>query len=163
MLRLSAIPQRLIRKNSRRSSRARVWPPSKSAWPTTGGPEILQEEIRKDYEKIVEHHRLGHERDFTRSFQDLLKKAWFEDITKFVTKRGLLSFGRKARYFARGGIKEMGTSNNPALGWPQFEAIPKFSNSLSEMFSGGKRLEHFSMDERDKIRKYISKVSVFIY
>ena len=128
------------------------------AAPESGGPEIFRAEIRKEYETVLGHYTRGHERDFEKSLEELLKSVWFEDVTKLVTKRGLLSFGRRARYFARGGIKEMGRSNDPEIGWPDFEAVPKFSNSLSEMYSRGKKLEHFSMDERLKIRKYISRV-----
>jgi hypothetical protein len=49
-------------------------------------------------------------------------------------------------------------SDDRGIGWPEFEAVPKFSNSLSETFSRGKRLEHFSMDERERMRKYINRV-----
>ncbi|MHC4660363.1 MAG: DUF6982 domain-containing protein [Planctomycetota bacterium] len=128
------------------------------SWPTTGGPEVLKPDVRQNYEEIISCHRKGHEKDFSRAFQALLKKVWFDDITRYVTKRGLLSFGRKTRYFSRGGIKEMGKSNEPEIGWPSFETVPKFSNSLSEMYSDGKRLEHFSMDERNRIRKYITRI-----
>jgi len=126
--------------------------------PRPDGPATFRENVRSDYEEILSHYTRGHDRDFNRAFPHLLKQVWFEEITSFITKRGLLSFGRKTRYFARGGIKEMGRINDPRIGWPEFEAVPKFANSLSEMFSKGKRLEHFSMDERERIRKYINRV-----
>jgi len=126
--------------------------------PASEGTEAFRENVRRDYEEILNHYKHGHEREFSRSFQKLLKHVWFEEVTKHLTKRGLLSFGRKTRYFARGGIKEMGRSDDRGIGWPEFEAVPKFTNSLSEVFSRGKRLEHFSMDERERMRKYINRV-----